>query len=118
MACKVAWDLPVEEHRLYIETIGGGGVDLPGGQGSNLHMKRKPVYTQKCINCRGTDSTEGMPYCVYNCTTEVLTSGDVDDPNSAISREMERLRGMGYTISQRPAWEGTREGVYYAEKQL
>ena len=117
MACKVAYDLPVDEHRIFVETIGGNGVDLPGGQWPNLYMKWKPVFTSKCLNCRGADSTEGMPFCVYNCTTEALTSGDLDDPESAISREMERLRGMGYTVSQRPAWEGTRAGIYYAEKE-
>ena len=118
MACKVAWDLPVEEHRVYVETIGGGGVDLPGGKWPNLHMKWKPVFTDKCINCRGTASTDGIPYCAYNCTTEALTVGDVDDPESAISKEMDRLRGMGYAISELPAWQGTRAGVYYAEKEL
>lgn len=118
MACKVAWDLPVEEHRLYIETIGGGGVDLPGGQWPNLHMKWKPVYTQKCINCRGTDSTEGMPYCVYNCTTEALTWGDIDDPESPVNKEMERLRESGYHVYEIPKWEGTRDRVFYAEKDV
>ena len=117
MACKVAYDLPVEEHRVYIETLGGGGVDLPGGQWPNLHMKWKPVFTQKCLNCRGEESTERMPYCVYNCTTEALTCGDMDDPESKISKEAERLRAMGYRLYQRPAWEGTRDNVYYIEKE-
>jgi Fe-S-cluster-containing dehydrogenase component len=80
-------------------------------------MKWKPVFTKDCINCHGAESTDGVPYCAFNCTTEALTVGDVDDPESAICKEMARLREMGYTISQRPAWEGTREGVFYAEKQ-
>lgn len=118
LACKSAWDLPEEEHRIFIETIGGGGVDLPGGKWPNLYMKWKPVFTQQCINCRGDASTGSTPFCVYNCTTEALTSGNLDDPTSAISLEMERLRKLGYAISQRPAWEGTREGIYYAEKEM
>ena len=51
MACKVAYDLPVDEHRIFVETIGGNGVDLPGGQWPNLYMKWKPVFTSKCLNC-------------------------------------------------------------------
>ncbi len=117
MACKVAWNLPTDDYRVYVETIGGGGVDLPGGQWPDLHMKWEPIYTQKCTNCHGAQSTGGAPFCVYNCTTEALVAGDVDDPDSSISREMKRLRSMGYTIGQRPAWDGSRSGVYYAEKQ-
>lgn len=116
MACKVAWDLPVEEHRIRIETIGGDGIDLPGGQWPNLYMKWEPVFTDKCLNCHGAQSTDGIPYCVFNCTTEALTAGDVSDPESPICKEMERLRGLGFTIEERPAREGTRGGIYYAEK--
>ena len=93
-------------------------MDLPGGKWPNLYMKWKPIFTEKCISCRGEASTEGMPYCAYNCTTEALTVGDASDTNSAICKEMARLRGMGYAISELPAWRGTRAGVYYAEKEL
>lgn len=116
MACKVAYDLPVEEHRVYVETVGGDGVDLPGGEWPDLYMKWKPVFTQKCLNCRGEASTEHEPYCVFNCTTEALTAGDPEDPESKFSREAARLRAMGYRISQRPKWDGSRDNVYYAEK--
>jgi Fe-S-cluster-containing dehydrogenase component len=117
MACKVAYDLPVEEHRVYVETIGGGGVDLPGGSWPNLHMKWRPVFTNACINCHGAQSTDGVPFCAYNCTTEALTTGDLSDENSAISKDMSRLRGMGYAVRELPAWQGSRSGVYYAEKE-
>lgn len=118
MACKVAYDLPVEEHRIYIETIGGGGVDVPGGSWPNLHMKWEPIFTQKCLNCQGDESTERMPYCAYNCTTEALTIGDTEDPQSQISKEIERLRNMGYRTHKRPTWEHTQASVLYAEKEV
>lgn len=91
---------------------------MPGGHWPDLHMKWKPVFTEKCVACHGAPSTQGMPYCAFNCTTEALTVGDASDPQSPISKEMERLRGMGYSVSQRPSWEGAREGIYYAEKEM
>ncbi|WP_165172031.1 hypothetical protein [Adlercreutzia sp. ZJ242] len=118
LACKVAYDLPVDEHRLYVRTIGGGGVDVPAGQWPNLSMKWMPVYKTSCIDCRGCSSTDDMPYCVYNCTTEALTYGDLDDPASPAAREMTRLKNMGYHAYELSAWEGTKPGVVYLEKGL
>lgn len=118
LACKVAYGLDEDEYRMYVRTIGGGEVDVPGGQWPNLYMKWKPIYKKNCLNCKGCKSTDGMPYCVYNCTNEALTCGDLDDPESPISKEMERLKGMEYRIYQIPGWEDTRDGVYYAERGI
>lgn len=116
MACKVAYDLPEDEYRMYVETIGAGGVDLPGGTWPDLHMSWKPVYKANCPNCAGDEYTGGVPYCVYNCTTEALTWGNLSDPDSKVSRELAKLKGLGYRVYEPPKWEGTRADVLYAEK--
>jgi Fe-S-cluster-containing dehydrogenase component len=118
MACKVAYDLPVDEYRMFVKTIGGGGTDVPGGKWPDLYMKWMPIYTQKCQSCSGCESTEGMPFCVYNCTTEALTCGDLDDQNSAISKRMGELKSQGYHVYEFPSWEPTKPGVFYAEKDI
>lgn len=118
LACKVAYDLPLDDYRVIVRTLGGGGVDTPGGEWPNLHMKWEPVYTNECIKCSGDASTDHEPYCVYNCTTEAITCGDIADPESKISKEMDRLKGMGYKVSQLPSWEPTMKDVYYAEKGI
>ena len=71
-----------------------------------------------CLACSGNARTDNQPFCAYNCTTEALTYGDLDDPDSAISKKMEELRQKDFRIYQLHAWEKTREGVWYAEKDI
>ena len=118
MACKKAYGLDVDDYRMYVRTIGGGQIDTPGGKWPNLYMKWMPVYHTDCLACSGNARTNNPPFCAYNCTTEALTYGDLDDPESAISKKMEELRQKDFRIYQLHAWEKTREGVWYAEKDI
>ena len=118
MACKKAYGLGVDDYRMYVRTIGGGQIDTPGGKWPNLYMKWMPVYHLDCLACSGNARTDNQPFCAYNCTTEALTYGDLDDPDSAISKKMEELRLKDFRIYQLHAWEKTREGVWYAEKDI
>ena len=118
MACKKAYGLDVDDYRMYVRTIGGGQIDTPGGKWPNLYMKWMPVYHTECLACAGNARTGDQPFCVYNCTTEALSYGDLDDPESAISQKMEELRQKDYRIYQLHKWEKTRDGVWYAEKDI
>ena len=118
MACKKAYGLDVDDYRMYVRTIGGGQIDTPGGKWPNLYMKWMPVYHTDCLACSGSARTGNQPFCVYNCTTEALTYGDLDDPESAISKRMEELRQQDFRIYQLHPWEKTRANVWYAEKDI
>lgn len=118
MACKKAHGLGEDEYRLFVRTIGGGQIDIPGGKWPNLYMKWMPIFNQHCIGCAGDSTTEGKPYCVYNCTTQALSYGDPEDPESGFSTAKESLRQRQYRIYQMHPWEETREGVWYAEKDI
>lgn len=118
MACKKANGLALDEYRMFIRTIGGGGIDQAGGTWPNLYLKWNPVYTRDCPNCRGDEYTSGVPYCAFNCPTGALTWGNADDPDSAISRRREELLNRGYHLWQQPEWEATRGNVYYIEKGI
>jgi len=118
MACKKAYGLDVDDYRMYVRTIGGGQIDTPGGKWPNLYMKWMPVYHTECLACSGNDTTNNQPFCVYNCTTEALAYGDLNDPESDISKKMEDLRQKDFRIYQLHAWEKTREGIWYAEKDI
>ena len=117
-ACKVAYNLDLDEYWSFVRTVGSGEMDQPGGTWPNLYMKWTPIWKQSCKKCSGDASTDGKPYCVYNCSTGALTYGDPDDPESELSKRMEQLLDQEYRIYQIPAWEGTREGVLYAEKGI
>lgn len=110
--------MPVDEYRMAIRTIGGGGIDTPGGTWPDLHMKWMPIYNESCTNCKGDASTNHIPYCVYNCTTESLVYGDLEDEKSAISRRLDELKSKEYRIYELPQWEGTKNNVIYAERGI
>ena len=117
MACKVGHKLDLEDYRVRVETIGSGtGVDSPGGTWPNVFMKWKPAYAKSCTMCADRTADGLEPMCVFNCPTKALTYGDIDDEDSPVNVRMAQLKDKGFGISQKPAWEGTRDNVYYAEK--
>lgn len=117
-ACKGAYQLDVDDYRVFIRTIGGGGLDKAGGTWPNLYMKWYPVFTTECIRCSGDQYTNHLPYCVYNCPTAALTYGDPDNPESALSVRRDYLLERGYHTWKQPKWEKTSEGIIYIEKGI
>jgi Fe-S-cluster-containing dehydrogenase component len=117
MACKVAHDLPADEWWQIVRTLGSGaGLDEPSGIYPNCFMEWMPTYTKKCILCADRAKDDLPPHCVHNCPAMALIFGDLDDSQSAISQRIAELRGKGFTIFQLPAWEQTRQNIYYANK--
>lgn len=116
IACKMEHDLASDEFRQYVRTIGGEQLDEPGGTYPNLYMKWIPIYTTKCTLCGEKIAQGEEPACVYHCPTKALTFGDLDDPESAISKRCEDLKNKDFRIFDLPAWENTRTRIHYAEK--
>ena len=117
LACKMGNHLADDEWWQHVRTLGSGaGIDKPAGTWPNLWMKWIPIYTQDCVMC-GERTDQGLePYCTYNCPTEALTFGDLDNPQSPISKRMAELREKGYRFFQLAEWEHTRNEIFYAEK--
>ena len=117
-ACKAAFDLDVSEYRMFVRTIGGGGMDKAGGEWPNVYMKWNPVFKQTCVKCRGDKYTDGIPHCVYNCPAGAMYYGDPDDPESDYAKAKEALLDRGFHAWTFPAWEDTPDGVTYMEKGI
>lgn len=117
LACKVGNNLGVEEYWQFVRTNGdGSGIDEPAGVWPDVSMSWMPIYTTNCRLC-GSRIAEGLePFCTYNCPSQAMTFGDLDDSESPVSVKMDELKRMGYKIFQLPSWEGTRREIYYAEK--
>ena len=118
LACKQAYGLADDEYRVFIRTIGGGQIDTPGGKWPHLYMKWMPIYTKKCIGCAGSDATDNVPYCVFNCPTDTLSYGDPDDTESTYSKVLAELKSNEFRIYQLDPWEEPRKNVTYAEKDI
>lgn len=117
LACKMGNKLPEDEWWQFVRTLGSGsGIDEPAGVWPNLWMKWLPVHTSDCTLC-GERTDQGYePYCTYNCPTDAMTFGDLEDPQSPVSKRLAELKAMGYRIFELPARERTRPEIVYAEK--
>jgi Fe-S-cluster-containing dehydrogenase component len=74
-----------------------------------IEWNEEKQLPQKCILCAHMlDKGEKEPRCVESCPTGALVFGDMDDPNSAISR----LLAAGNTESLHPEY-GLQEKVSY-----
>ena len=115
MACKVGNDLPDEDFRITVRTLGNGSfIDRPAGVFPKLTMSWQPVYNNKCVFCASRVDEDKLPYCVYNCPTEALAFGDDSDPESDYSVELKRVYDAGYRVFTAPKWEDTLSGITYA----
>lgn len=118
MACKVANDLPDDDYRIVVRTLGSGaGNDRPAGVYPDLTMSWQPVWNDKCTFCPDRLSKGEQPYCVYNCPTEALAIGDDKDPESDYSKALARVTDAGYRVFEMPKWEGTRASITYASRK-
>jgi Fe-S-cluster-containing dehydrogenase component len=71
-------------------------------------LDKKKHVPEKCKFCA---DTEQMPNCVSTCMCEVRVFGDVDDPNSKISK-MLATNGVYQLLPEK----GTRPRIYYLRK--
>jgi Fe-S-cluster-containing dehydrogenase component len=118
MACKTGNDLADDAYRVVVRTLGSGtGIDRPAGVYPELTMGWMPVYSKQCVLCAERLAASEQPYCVYNCPTDALAIGDADDPASAYSSELTRVRDGGYRIFELPAWEDSKPNITYASKK-
>ena len=111
LACKVGNDLPDDEFRQTIRTLGSGeGIDRPAGQWPDLRMSWMPVWHASCTRCPERLSNGEKPFCVNCCPNGALSIGD-----EAAAR-CEAARDKGFRIFTLPAWEQARTDVVYGSK--
>lgn len=74
-----------------------------------------PVANQavKCHNCTHRVEEDMEPACVSTCPSESLTFGDLNDPDSKVSRLKAELESDG-ALEQLRAAKGTRPRAWYA----
>jgi len=60
---------------------------LEQGHGAAEVPPRRAHVVEKCTFCSHRVDQGLQPACVEACPTQVITFGDVDDPDSAVARE-------------------------------
>ena len=92
----------------YVESVGGEfGPDLIGLE--EAMVKTVPGTVQKCTFCvHRIDAGNFEPACVQTCPTQCRIFGDLDDPESRVSRLIRERNG----VQPRPE-AGTNPSVYY-----
>ena len=118
MACKIGNHLPDDTWWSTVRTLGSGeGIDRPGGTWPNLKMGWLPVFSKSCVMCAGRTAEGELPYCVYNCPTQAMWYGDLEDEGSEIAQKVEELRDRDFRLFRLPSWENSKEGIVYASKR-
>lgn len=118
MACKVGNRLADDTWWNTVRTLGSGeGIDRPSGTWPDLKMSWIPVYSKNCVMCAGRTSQGELPYCVYNCPTEAMWYGDIEDEGSDVSKKIEELRDQDFRLFRLPEWENSKENIVYATKR-
>jgi len=116
MSCKMAHHLDIDEYWLSTRTIGNGSLDEPIGVFPDLHMYWMPIYSKNCMRCTDRTSKGLLPFCMLCCPSKAITHGDLDDPESEISKKRDELISRGYRQIRLEPWENTRDNVFYFKK--
>jgi len=119
LACKSCNDLPEDQWRMHVRTIGAGNrMDEPAGTFPKLTMSWMPVYTSKCTLCEARSVRGELPHCVENCPSNALTFGDIEDAASPVSARIAELKKLGYSTFKLPEWEQSKDGVLYIRSSV
>lgn len=116
MSCKMAYDLDVDEYRCSVRTIGSGGIDEPIGTWPDLSMSWIPIFSGACTMCSNRKRRGEQAFCEMCCPTKAIIHGDIDDLDSSISKKRDELMNRSYREITMPAWEDSRQPVYYYKK--
>ena len=80
-----------------------------------IYWNEQAQVAQKCTMCAHMlDNGEKTTRCVESCPTQAIFFGDLDDPNSPISKFIEERGGMEQFGPYRPE-EGTKPRILYKE---
>ena len=69
------------------------------------------------LMCAGRTVEGDQPYCVYNCPTQAMWYGDLEDEDSEVAKKLEELRDRDFCLFRLPSWENSKEGIVYASKR-
>jgi molybdopterin-containing oxidoreductase family iron-sulfur binding subunit len=86
----------------------GGDFELTPFEQSKTSKLHKAGTVGKCTLCVGRLEDGKEPACVQTCITECRTFGDLDDPNSEVSKTIKELGAKQYKVEL-----GTDPSVYY-----
>lgn len=104
------WRTP--EATALAQKVGGQVVPYSNpDRGTTFSVIRKEGKVEKCTFCDHRYQVGEEPRCVEVCPPHARVFGDLDDPNSAVSR---LLRENEYSVLQPEA--GTEPNVYYINK--
>lgn len=73
-----------------------------------IYLNTANMLPQKCTFCAHLVEKGNLPRCVEACPIKVMTFGDIDDPNSEISKKIAALKAKPLHQEY-----GTRPKVYY-----
>lgn len=102
MACPYGARYFVDDHRHYFPGMGATPYEDQG------YRDHPTGVVEKCNFCRERLTAGLLPACVANCPAKARTFGDLDDPDSEISRLVRDRAGF-----QLNAELGTDPSVYY-----
>jgi dimethyl sulfoxide reductase iron-sulfur subunit len=113
VACKVENALPDGVRWCSVISVGGRGSDIPLTASGPAGASSLPVSARKCTFCAPRRAKGLEPFCVDCCPMKARLFGDMDDPESSVSRRIREARDKGRDVFQLPEALGTRRSVYY-----
>ena len=64
-----------------------------------IYMNKEMRVADKCNVCESRRETGEEPACVRNCSGRALMYGDINDPDSAVSKALKAAEGHVYTLT-------------------
>ncbi len=108
VGCRTCMMACPYSNRYYVEARNYYGAQGPTPFERHHAAHNQPGVVTKCDFCRARVQAGKLPACVANCPTVARHFGDLDDPNSEVSRLIKE-RG-GFTLHPE---KGTKPKVFY-----